>query len=72
MRSAGPVILEFSREENQRRADQAGAPQQPETIEESQERSLLGDDLRYLRLRVQRGIRRRKTVCRKITTHRGE
>ena len=43
---------EFAREENQRRADQAGAAQQPEAIEGCQERSLLIQDPAKLRVRV--------------------
>jgi hypothetical protein len=49
---AGTTRPELACEENQRRADQAGASQQPEAIEGCQERSLLIQDPAKLRVRV--------------------
>ena len=41
VRAAGTSRPDFAREENQRRPDQAGAAQQPKTIEKAKERRLL-------------------------------
>jgi hypothetical protein len=49
---AGTTRPELACEENQRRADQASAAQQPEAIEGCQERSLLIQDPAKLRVRV--------------------
>jgi hypothetical protein len=43
---------EFACKKNQRRSNQAGPAQQPETIEKTKERRLLVDHSRQLRFRV--------------------
>src|SRR5712664_2909268 len=67
MSGAGTSRPEFACEENQRGSDQAGATQQPETIEKAKECRLLVDHSRQLCFRVQRRVRGRKTVRHKIS-----
>src|SRR6266481_1502393 len=57
---------EVAREENQGRSEQAGATQQPETIERRQERGLVIQDPADLRLCVGCRVSRRETVPCKI------
>src|SRR5229473_6876026 len=72
VRGAGTSRPDFAREENQRRSDQAGAAQQPETVEKTKKRRLLMNDSRYLRFGVQSRIRGCKTVRQKISRQGGE
>src|SRR5260370_12566337 len=72
VRGAGTSRPDFAREENQRRSDQAGAAQQPETVEKTKKRRLLMNDSRYLRCGVQSRIRGCKTVRQKISRQGGE
>ena len=67
MRGAGTSRPDFAREENQRRSDQAGAAQQPETVEKTKECRLLMNDSRYLRFGVQSSIRGGETARQKVS-----
>src|SRR5258708_2969135 len=67
VRGAGTSRPDFAREENQRRSDQAGAAQQPETVEKTKKCSLLMNDSRYLRFGVQSSIRGGETARQKVS-----
>src|SRR6266700_4260868 len=66
-RGAGTSRPDFAREENQRRSDQAGAAQQPETVEKTKKCRLLMNDSRYLRFGVQSSIRGGETARQKVS-----
>jgi hypothetical protein len=66
MRCARTSRPEFAREKNQWRPDQAGTAQQPKTIEKTEKRSLLPNDVGHLRLRVQSSVGDRETVRHKV------
>src|SRR5713226_87297 len=67
VRGAGTSRPDFAREENQRRSDQAGAAQQPETVEKTKKCRLLMNDSRYLRFGVQSSIRGGETAGQKVS-----
>src|SRR5260370_32601600 len=72
VRGAGTSRPDFAREENQRRSDQAGAAQQPETVEKTKKCRLLMNDSRYLRFGVQSSIRGGQTARQKVSRQSSE
>jgi hypothetical protein len=72
MRRARPSRPEIAYKENQRRSDQAGAAQQPETIEKAEKCRLLLDHSCQLRFRVQGRVRSRETVRHEISRQGGK
>ena len=66
MCGSGTTRPDFSREEDQRRSDEAGAAENPEAIERAQQHGLLLNDPSRLSLGMDNGIGRRETACSKI------